>query len=114
LLKNTDTLKYKISLLDETVFVCEQDCKRKEQQLQELIDKKNRIEKLIMNIRNNDDEGYSKLKYIIKENVKAILSEKRVLISISIAAAIQSLKLIHTWLNNSEYDRCKRWRTTQR
>ncbi|HEX5893184.1 MAG TPA: hypothetical protein VFY41_10005 [Nitrososphaeraceae archaeon] len=41
---------------------------------------------------NNDDEGYSKLKHDIKENVKAVLSEKRVLISISFAAVIQTLK----------------------
>jgi hypothetical protein len=38
------------------------------------------------NIQNKDNECYSKLKHIIKENVKAALSEKRVLISISFAA----------------------------
>jgi len=37
-------------------------------------------------------EGYSKLKAIVKENVKAVLSEKRVLISIFFAALIQTLK----------------------
>jgi hypothetical protein len=33
-------------------------------------------------------EGYSKLKQIVKENGKVVLSEKRVLISISFAAVI--------------------------
>ena len=37
-------------------------------------------------------EGYSKLKQIVNENVKVVLSEKRVLISISFAAVIQTLK----------------------
>jgi hypothetical protein len=45
---------------------------------------------LIANILNG--EGYSKIKHIIKENVKAVLSEKRILISISFAAVIQTLK----------------------
>ena len=45
LLNDIAALKYKISLLDRTVFSLEQDFKRKEQQLQELTDKKNRLEK---------------------------------------------------------------------
>jgi hypothetical protein len=45
---------------------------------------------LIANILNG--EGYSKIEQITKEAVKAILSEKRVLISISFAAVIQTLK----------------------
>jgi hypothetical protein len=48
---------------------------------------------LIANILNNDDnEGYSKLKHIIKENVKAVLSENKILISISFVALIQTIK----------------------
>jgi hypothetical protein len=60
--------------------------------VQELTDKKDRIEKLIANILNNDDECYSKLKHIIKKNVKAALSENKKLISVSFAALIQTLK----------------------
>ena len=37
-------------------------------------------------------EVYSKLKHIIKENVKAVVSENKKLISISFAALIQTLK----------------------
>ena len=84
-------LERKISILDATAFSSEQECRRKEQQIQELTAEKNRIERLIANILNG--EGYSKLKHIVKENVKAILSEKRVLISISFAAVIQTLKV---------------------
>jgi hypothetical protein len=40
----------------------------------------------------DDNEDYTKLKQIVKETVKAVLSEKRVLISISFAAVIQTLK----------------------
>ncbi|MDQ3838594.1 MAG: hypothetical protein M3297_04925 [Thermoproteota archaeon] len=63
---------------------------KEKEELQELIAHKDRLERLIANILNG--EGYSKLKHIIKENVKAILSEKRLLISISFAAVIQTLK----------------------
>jgi chromosome segregation ATPase len=72
-------LKYKISLLDATAFSCEKDCRRKKQELQELIKQKERLEKLIANILNNDDneEGYSKLKQNVRENVKAVLSENK-------------------------------------
>jgi hypothetical protein len=45
---------------------------------------------LIANILNG--EGYSKQKAIVKEIVKAVLSEKRALISISFAAVILTLK----------------------
>jgi hypothetical protein len=78
LVNEIEDLKYKLSVLDKTAFSSEQKYKRIKQQVQELIDKKNRIEKLIANILNNDDNGdYSKLKHIVKENVKAILSENK-------------------------------------
>jgi predicted ribosome quality control (RQC) complex YloA/Tae2 family protein len=85
-------LEYKISLLDKTAFSCEQDCRRKEQEVQELIDKKDRIEKLIANIQSNNSEGYLKLKHIIKENVKSVLAENKQIISVSFAALLQTLK----------------------
>ena len=84
--------KYKISILDATAFSSEQECRRKEQQIQELTAEKDRIENLIAHILNNDNEGYSKLQHIIKENVKAALSENRKLISISFVVLIQTLK----------------------
>jgi uncharacterized protein (UPF0335 family) len=85
-------LNYKISILDKTAFSCEQECRKKHQQLQELIEQKERLEKLIANILNDDNEGYSKLKHIIKENVKAVLGENKQVISVSFAALIQTLK----------------------
>jgi predicted nucleic acid-binding Zn-ribbon protein len=54
-------LEYKISILDKTAFSSEQECRRKEQQIQELSDKKDRMEKLIADISNGED--YSKLKH---------------------------------------------------
>jgi hypothetical protein len=43
-------LERKLSLLDKSGFSSELDCKRKEQRVQELTDKKDRLEKLIANI----------------------------------------------------------------
>jgi hypothetical protein len=40
----------------------------------------------------NDNEGYYKLKTIVKENVKAVLSENKKLISVSFAALTQTIK----------------------
>ena len=40
-------MKNKISILDATAFSCEHDCRRKEQQVQELIEQKERLEKLM-------------------------------------------------------------------
>jgi hypothetical protein len=84
--------KNKISLLDKIAFSSELDCKRKEQEVQELSDKKNRIENLIANVLNSENDGYSKLKQIVKENAKAALSENKQVISVSFAALIQTLK----------------------
>jgi hypothetical protein len=92
LANDIEARKNKISLLDKVVFSIEQECRRKEQEIRELSDKKDRLEKLIANILNNDDEGYSKLKYIIKQNVKAILANNKQLISISFVSLIQTLK----------------------
>ena len=50
-----------------------------------------RIEKFIVNIL-NDNEGYSNLKQVAKENVKAVLSDNKMLISTAFAAMIQTLK----------------------
>jgi len=82
-------LERKISLLDRIAFSCEQERMRTEQRVQELIDKKDRLEKLIANILNGED--YSKLKAIAKEN-KVVLSENKKLISISFVALIQTIK----------------------
>jgi hypothetical protein len=73
LINDIGDLKYEISILDKTGFSSEQECRRKHQQSQKNIDKKDRLEKLIANILNNDDneEGYSKLKQNVRENVKA-------------------------------------------
>ena len=62
--------KNKISLLDKIAFSSEQECKRIQQQVQELIDQKNRIERLIANLLNG--EGYSNLKQVVKENVNLL------------------------------------------
>jgi hypothetical protein len=83
-------LERKISILDKIAFSSEQECRRTQQQVQELIDKKYRLEKLIANILNG--EGYSKVKQIAKENVRAELSENKKLISISFVALIQTIK----------------------
>jgi hypothetical protein len=90
LTNDIEALKYKISVLDKTAFSCGQDCKRKEQQVQELTARKARLEKLIVNIVNGED--YSNLKQIVKENVKVVLSENKKLISISFVALIQTIK----------------------
>ncbi|MDQ3970137.1 MAG: hypothetical protein M3227_00420 [Thermoproteota archaeon] len=82
--------KNKISILDQNAFSIELDCRRKEQQVQELTAKKDRIEDLIANILNG--EGYSKIKAIVKENIKEVLSENKKLILVSFVALIQTLK----------------------
>ena len=70
---------------------------------------KDRIEKWITNVL--DGDSYSKIKKIVKENVKAVLSDNKILISTAFAAIIQTLKsdpelvnLIHKipTTNNSE------------
>ncbi len=87
LINHIEALKYKLSILDKTALSAEQERKRIEQQLQELIDKKNRLEKWIANISNNEE-----LKQIVKENVKAVLSNNKILISTAFAAIIQRLR----------------------
>jgi vacuolar-type H+-ATPase subunit E/Vma4 len=84
------TLERRISLLDKAALSSVQERKRTERRVHELIAQKDRIEKWIMNVLNGED--YSNLKAFIKENVKAILSDKRILISVSFAAIIQTLK----------------------
>jgi len=85
-------LEHKISILDKTASSCEQDCKRAEQKVQELTAKKDRIEKLIATMLSDGNEDYTKLKSIVKENVKAILANNKQLISVSFVAIIQTLK----------------------
>jgi len=82
--------KNKISILDKIAFASEQECKIKEQEVQELTAQKERIEKMIANILNR--EGYSKLRQVVKESVKVVLSENNKLITVSFVALIQTLK----------------------
>jgi DNA-binding CsgD family transcriptional regulator len=90
LINDIEAKKNKISTLDVIAFSSEQECKRKYHELQELVAQKDKIEKLIANIVNG--EGYSKLKQIVKENVKVVLSENKQVISLSFVALIQTLK----------------------
>jgi hypothetical protein len=90
LVNDIEARKNKIIVLDKTAFSIEQDCRRKHQEIQELIAQKDRIERLIANLLNG--EGYSKLKQIVKENVKAVLSDNKIVISTVFAALIQTLK----------------------
>jgi hypothetical protein len=87
LVNDIEERKNKISLLDKIAFSSEQECKRTEQRIQQLTDKKDKLEELIANM-SDDNEGYSKVKQI----VKAILSDNKILISVSFAAVIQTLK----------------------
>jgi hypothetical protein len=90
LVNDIEARKYKISILDKIAFTSEQDCKRTEQRVQELADKKDRLEKFIANILNG--KGYSKLKEVAKENVKAVLSDNKIFISTAFVALIQTIK----------------------
>jgi chaperonin cofactor prefoldin len=67
-----ETRKNKISILDKTALSIELYCRRKEQSVQELGDKKDRLENLIATMLSDDDEDYTKLKAIVKESVQAI------------------------------------------
>ncbi|HJU79163.1 MAG TPA: hypothetical protein VJ599_06320 [Nitrososphaeraceae archaeon] len=66
-------------------------CERKRKEAENLNNELSRLEALVSHFKIKD-EGYSNLKQIVKENVKVVLSEKRILISISFAAVIQTLK----------------------
>ena len=83
-------LEHKISILDKIAFSSELECRRKHQEIQELIAQKDLLEKLIANILNG--EGHSKLKQIVKDSVKAILADNKQVISVSFAALLQTLK----------------------
>jgi DNA-binding CsgD family transcriptional regulator len=91
LANDIEAKKYKISILDKIAFSSEQECKRKHQEIQELIAQKDKIEKLIAKVLNND-EGYSKLQQFVKDNTRAALSNNKILISTAFAAVIQILK----------------------
>jgi AraC-like DNA-binding protein len=87
LANDIEARKHKISILDKIGFSCEQECMRTEQRVQELTAQKDRIEKWIANISNNEE-----LKQIVKENVKAVLSDNKIVISTAFAALILTLK----------------------
>jgi hypothetical protein len=85
-------LERKISVLDKIALSSVQERKRTEQKIQELIAKKDRIEKLIATMLSDDNEDYTKVKSIVKESVKAVLSDNKTLISTAFAALLQTLK----------------------
>ncbi|SRR5829696_5319167 len=89
LANDTEERKNKISFLDRIAFSIEQGSKTTEQRVQELTSQKDILERLIANISNG--EGYSKLKQVVKESVKAVLSDDKILISVSFVAIIQTL-----------------------
>jgi hypothetical protein len=105
-------LERKLLVLDITAFSCQQERMRTEQRVQGLTDKQDKLEKLIVNVLNG--EGYSKLKQVAKENVKAVLSDNKKLVSISFVALLQTLKndpemvkIIHNipTMNHGEQDK---------
>jgi glutamate-1-semialdehyde aminotransferase len=55
LVNDIEARKNKISILDKIAFSCEQECRRTEQQIQELTAQKDRLEKWITNVLNGED-----------------------------------------------------------
>jgi hypothetical protein len=88
LINHIEALKYKLSILDKAALSSEEERKKIEQQLQVLTAQKDRLEKWSARLSNNDDD----LKQLVKENVKAVLSENKQVISLSFTALIQTLK----------------------
>jgi hypothetical protein len=84
LINHIEALKYKLSILHKAALSSEEERKKIEQQLQELTIHKERIEKWIANVSNNDE-----LKQLVKENVKAALSENKQVISIVFTAILR-------------------------
>jgi DNA repair ATPase RecN len=111
LINHIEALKYKLSILDKAALSSEEERKKIEQQLQVLTAQKDRLEKWIANISNNDE-----LKQIVKESVKAALSENKKLISVAFTALLQTLtsdpqmvKLIYSMSTaNTGYKHTKR------
>jgi hypothetical protein len=66
-------------------------CERKRKETENLNNELSRLEALVSQFKIKD-EGYSKLKQIVKENVKAVLGENKKLISVSFVALLQTLK----------------------
>jgi hypothetical protein len=91
LVNDIEAGKHRISALDKTALSCEQDCKRTKQQVQELTDKKDRIEKIFASMLSDDNEDYTKLKAIVKESVKDVLFDNKIIISTAFAAVIQTI-----------------------
>jgi hypothetical protein len=84
---NDDELASAKALLNSYHLLCE----RKRKEAENLNNELSRLEALVSQFKIKD-EGYSNLKQIIKENVKAMLSENKKLISICFAALILTLK----------------------
>ena len=79
--------KNKISLIEKIAFSCKQECRRTEQQVQELTGQKDRLGKFVANILKNYNEVYSKLKRF----VRAVLSDNKILLSTPFVALLQTL-----------------------
>ena len=86
LVNDIRALEHKISILDKIAFSSEHECNRNVQQVQALAAKKDRLEKWIAKVSNNDA-----LKQMVKEYVKAALSENKQLISVAFTALLQTL-----------------------
>jgi hypothetical protein len=80
-------------------------CERKRQESESLNNEISRLEALVRRFKSNN-EGHSKLKAIVKENVKDIVAENRKLISVSFTVLIQTLKTdpIVTFRQNDNID----------
>jgi hypothetical protein len=107
LLNEVEASKNELSSLQRTISYYEQVRKRKSQEMQNIIDERDRTERFTSNILKND-EGYLKLKQIATEHIKAILSKNNTLTSAAFMALLQTLRmdsdkisLIHNIIYNS-------------
>jgi len=66
-------------------------CERKRKEAENLNNELCRLEALVSQFKIKD-EGYSKIKQIVKENVKAALSENKQVLSVALTALLQTLK----------------------
>jgi hypothetical protein len=90
--KNLYQLNNKIASTTKLLNSFRMSCKRERREIENLYNEKARLEAIVDQFKNDNEEYLSKIKQIAYEEVKSVLSDGKLLLKIAILSVIESLR----------------------
>jgi hypothetical protein len=107
--RSSDQLNNQIASTTKLLNYFRMSCKRERREIEKICDEKVRLETIVTEFKNNNEEYFNKIKQVACEEVKSVLTDSKLILKLAILSIIESLRsnpelynfVIHDNSNNS-------------